>query len=170
MAWPPRPRGGVNEFVAAKNPQGNTALHFGDCFMLSQASAYAIGALGYFCSRNGEPALIKAAAAACNAPPAYLAKIVNQLAHEKIVRTQRGAGGGVVLARPAEEITLMEVCEALDDEILSPRCMLGNVPCADDRACPAHRVCRDSRNKIVRFLKRTTVADIARFEARWKGQ
>jgi Rrf2 family protein len=138
--------------------------------MLSQASAYAIGALGYVCSQDGRPALIKAAAEACNAPAAYLAKIVNQLAHEKIVRTQRGAGGGVVLARPAEEISLYEVCAALDDEILKPRCMLGNVPCADDRACPAHRVCRSSRDQIVRFLKRTTVADIARFEARWKSR
>jgi Rrf2 family protein len=138
--------------------------------MLSQASAYAIGALGYFSDQSGRPTLIKAAAEACNAPAAYLAKIVNLLAHEKIVRTQRGAGGGVLLARPAGEITLYEVCAALNDEILNPRCMLGNVPCADDRACPAHRVCRDSRTKIVRFLKRTTVADIAKFEARWRNR
>jgi Rrf2 family protein len=138
--------------------------------MLSQASAYAIGALGYVSAQLGQPTLIKAAAKACNAPAAYLAKIVNVLAHEKIVRTQRGAGGGVLLARPAEEITLYEVCAALDDEILKPRCMLGNVPCADDRACPAHRVCRNSRSKIIRFLKRTSVADIARFEARWRSK
>ncbi len=138
--------------------------------MLSQASAYAIGALGYVSSQSGQPTLIKAAAEACNAPPAYLAKIVNLLAHEKLVLTQRGAGGGVLLARPAEEITLYEVCAALDDEILNPRCMLGNVPCADDRACPAHRVCRSSRSQIIRFLKRTTVADIARFEARWRSR
>jgi Rrf2 family protein len=138
--------------------------------MLSQASAYAIGALGYVSNQAGQPTLIKAAAEACNAPAAYLAKIVNLLAHEKLVRTQRGAGGGVLLARPAEEITLYEVCVALDDEVLKPRCMLGNVPCADDRACPAHRVCRSSRNQIVRFLKCTTVADIARFEARWRNR
>ena len=138
--------------------------------MLSQASAYAIGALGYVSDQAGRPTLITAAAEACNAPPAYLAKIINQLAHEKLVRTQRGAGGGVLLARPAEEITLFEVCAALDDEVLQPRCMLGNVPCADDRACPAHRVCRRSRTQIIRFLKRTTVADIARFEARWRSK
>jgi Rrf2 family protein len=136
--------------------------------MLSQASAYAISALGYVSGRQGQPALIKEAAAACSAPAAYLAKIVNQLSHEKLVLTQRGAGGGVLLARPADEMTLFEVCEALDDDILKPRCMLGNVPCADDRDCPAHRVCRKSQVEIVRFLKRTTVADIARFEVRWR--
>jgi Rrf2 family protein len=136
--------------------------------MLSQASAYAISALGHISSQQGQPTLIKEAATACDAPAAYLAKIVNLLSHEKLVRTQRGAGGGVLLARPAEEITLLEVCEALDDDILKPRCMLGNVPCADDRDCPAHRVCRKAQVQIVRFLKRTTVADIARFEARWR--
>lgn len=136
--------------------------------MLSQASAYAISSLGYISSQQGQPTLIKDAAEACSAPPAYLAKIVNLLSHGKLVRTQRGAGGGVSLARPGDEITLHEICEALDDDILKPRCMLGNVPCNDDRDCPAHRVCRTSQARIVRFLKRTTVADIARFEARWK--
>ena len=113
--------------------------------MLSQASAYAISALGYISSQQGQPTLIKEAATACDAPAAYLAKIVNLLSHEKLVRTQRGAGGGVLLARPADEMTLFEVCEALDDDILAPRCMLGNVPCSDDRDCPAHRVCRKSQ-------------------------
>ena len=94
--------------------------------MLSQASAYAISALGYVSSQQGEPTLIKRAAQACDAPAAYLAKIVNLLSHEKLVRTQRGAGGGVLLARPAEDISLLEVCEALEDDILKPRCMLGN--------------------------------------------
>jgi len=136
--------------------------------MLSQASAYAISALGYVSSRQGQPALIKEAAAASQAPPAYLAKIVNLLSHEKLVRTQRGAGGGVLLARPADEITLYQICEALNDDILEPRCMLGNVPCSDDRDCPAHRVCRKSQAQTLRFLNRTTVADIARFEARWR--
>jgi Rrf2 family protein len=135
--------------------------------MLSQASAYAISALGYVSSRRGQPTLIKAAAEACRAPAAYLAKIVNLLSHENLVHTQRGAGGGVSLARPADKMSLYEVCEALDDDILKPRCMLGNVPCTDDRDCPAHDVCRKAQVALVRFLKRTTVADIARFEARW---
>jgi Rrf2 family transcriptional regulator, iron-sulfur cluster assembly transcription factor len=138
--------------------------------MLSQASAYAISALGYIARKPGQPTLIKEAAEACSAPTAYLAKIVNQLSHEKLVHTQRGAGGGISLARPAGEVTLYEICEALDDDILKPRCMLGNVPCADDRDCPAHRVCRKSQLQTIRFLKRTTVADIARFEARWRRQ
>jgi Rrf2 family transcriptional regulator, iron-sulfur cluster assembly transcription factor len=133
--------------------------------MLSQASAYAISTLGYISGRKGQPTLIKEAARACNAPPAYLAKIINQLAHEKLVQTRRGARGGVLLARPAREVSLYEVCAALDDDILKPRCMLGHVPCAGDRACPAHQVCRKWQLQAIRFLKRTTVADIARFEA-----
>jgi Rrf2 family protein len=136
--------------------------------MLSQATTYAISTLGYVSGQQGQPTLIKVAAAACRAPAAYLAKIVNLLSRAKIVRTQRGAGGGVLLARPAGEISLYEICVALDDDILKPRCMLGNIPCADDRDCPAHRVCRKSQAETIRFLRRTTVADIARFEARWR--
>lgn len=134
--------------------------------MLSQASGYAISALGFIANQGGRPAPIKAAAKACRTPAAYLAKIVNHLARANLVQTQRGAGGGVLLARPAEEITLHEVCTILGDDVLKPRCMLGNAECSNNRACPAHRLCRVSRSRVSQFLHRTTIDDIAQFEAR----
>jgi len=63
-------------------------------------------------------------------------------------------------------MSLYEVCAALDDETLSPRCLLGNVACSQDRSCPAHTYYVSSRARLTRFLERTTIADIAQFEAR----
>jgi Rrf2 family transcriptional regulator, iron-sulfur cluster assembly transcription factor len=134
--------------------------------MLNQASTYAISALSYAARMGGRPSRIRAVAEACASPAPYLAKIVNLLARKKLVVTQRGVGGGVLLARPAEEITLYEVCLALDDEVLQPRCILGNVMCTQDRSCPAHGFCRSSREQLVEFLQQTTIADIAAFLAR----
>ncbi|NUQ61247.1 MAG: Rrf2 family transcriptional regulator [Pirellulales bacterium] len=132
--------------------------------MISQASSYAASALGYIAGRKGEPVLVKAVARECSIPGAYLAKIINVLARKNLVSTQRGVGGGVVLARPARSITLYELCVALDDEVLQPRCMLGNAVCSGNRACPAHAFCRTSRSQLTRFLKKTTIADLAAFE------
>jgi Rrf2 family protein len=134
--------------------------------VLSQATGYAASALGFIAAMGGKPVLVKEVADACGAPPAYLAKIINVLAHRQLVQTQRGVGGGVSLARAPQEIPLLEICVALDDPIVEPRCMFGNAQCTNDRACPAHDFCGSHRKGLGEFLRQTTIADIAAFETR----
>ncbi|MEA5556251.1 RrF2 family transcriptional regulator [Nodularia spumigena] len=138
--------------------------------MLSQSSGYAATALGHIAATGGKPVLVKEIADAAEIPPAYLAKIIHALARKGLVLTQRGVGGGVTLARAASEITLFEICEALDDPAVESRCMLGVSACSDDRACPCHSFWTAQRNAYQDFLRRTSVADIAAFETRrrWK--
>ena len=109
---------------------------------------------------------VKAIAEACDIPTAYLAKIVNVLARKQLVSTQRGVGGGVELARPSQEIVLRDICVALDDPLVKPRCMFGHAACTNDRVCPAHEFCVSYRGKLAEFLDKTTIADIAAFETR----
>lgn len=134
--------------------------------MLGQATGYAISALGCIASAGGKPVLVKEIASWGEIPPAYLAKIIQSLARQGLVATQRGVGGGVTLVRPATEVSLLDVCRALGDCASEPRCMLGNATCSDDRACPAHHFWTRQRESILEFLSRTTVADVAAFEAR----
>lgn len=134
--------------------------------MLAQAVGYAAAALGHLASREGKPLLVKEIAEACAIPQAYLAKIINVLARRGIVTTQRGIGGGVSLARPPESITLYDLCEALGDPIVHPRCMLENAPCSESRACPAHQFWKSHRESQVEFLRRTTIAAMAEFTQR----
>jgi len=137
--------------------------------MLSQASGYAVSALAFIAAMGGKPVPVKAIAEACSIPTAYLAKIVNVLAHKRLVSTQRGVGGGVLLARAAQDVMLYDICQALDDPLLQPRCMLGHAQCTHDRACPAHEFCAGYREDLATFLQAKTIADIAAFETerRW---
>lgn len=138
--------------------------------MLSQAAGYAATALGCLAAASGKPLLVKEIAEACEIPAAYLAKIVNQLARKGVVLTQRGIGGGVTLAREADAISLHDICVALDDPSVQPRCMLGTAMCSDERACRAHRFWTRHREQQSTFLRETTVADVAAFETkrRWR--
>ncbi len=140
--------------------------------MLTQAVGYAATALAQVASGGGKPVLVKEIAQASGIPAPYLAKIVQTLARKGIVLTQRGIGGGVTLARDAKTVTLHDVCVALDDPSVQHRCMLGTAECSDDRACPCHRFWSSHRSGYLEFLKGTTVADMALFEARrrWKGK
>lgn len=134
--------------------------------MLSQGVGYAAIALGHIAAAGGKPVLVKEIAEAATIPAPYLAKIVHMLAKRGILTTQRGVGGGVSLAKPATEISLYDLCEAMDDVVVQPRCMLGTAECSDARACPAHKFWTAHRNKTIEFLRGTFVADIAAFEAR----
>jgi len=134
--------------------------------MLSQAVGYAISAMGHVASGGGRPVLVKEVAAAAGIPQPYLAKIVHALGRRGLVNTQRGVGGGVTLSRGPTDITLYDVCVALDPSFAEPTCMLGNAPCSDQRDCPAHKFWVEERRRIVEFLATTTVADVSAFEAR----
>lgn len=134
--------------------------------MLSQTVGYTATALGAIAAASGKPLFIKEIAEAADIPAPYLAKIINTLARKGIVSTQRGIGGGVVLALDPTKLTLFDLAMALDDPIVQQKCMLGTAECSDERACPAHKFWTAHRNRELEFLKTTTIADIAAFETR----
>jgi Rrf2 family protein len=139
--------------------------------MLSQAVGYAASALGHIAAAGGKPVLVKEIADAARLPAPYLAKIVQTLARKGFVQTQRGIGGGVTLARPAGEISVYDLCVALDDPAVHAGCMLGTTECSDERSCPAHKFWIVQRERIHDYLRSMTIADVAAFETRtrWRA-
>jgi len=137
---------------------------------LTQATGYAVQALSCVAAAAGKPQLVREVAEACELPAPYLSKIVHKLGRAGLVHTQRGVHGGVTLAVAATEITLLDVCEALEDPVIQCRCLLGVAECSDARACPAHAFNMAQRARTMEFLRSTTVADIAAFEMqrRWR--
>lgn len=95
-------------------------------------------------------------------PPSFLAKIVSQLSVAGLLQTSRGARGGVSLAKPPEEISLLDVVEAIDGPILLNECVgEGNV-CAFGKDCPLKPVWCDAQQELVSRLRKTTFAQTVR--------
>ena len=71
-------------------------------------------------------------------PPAFMMRIVAQLARAKLLRTFPGRDGGLMLPRPAEEITLKDVVEAFEGPILLSQCLQakGEDDCPFQMNCP----------------------------------
>jgi Rrf2 family protein len=88
-------------------------------------------------------------------PLAFLTKICARLVTEGILQSQRGVKGGVQLARPAAEINLLEVVEAIDGPITFNRCNRRPSECARSRTCPVHSVwselCREFRARLASY-------------------
>lgn len=91
-------------------------------------------------------------------PPSFLAKIISQLSIAGLIQTSRGARGGVKLARPAEQISLLEVVEAIDGQIALNECVLDKDVCTFGEKCPIHTVWCESQTELVNRLRATTFA------------
>ncbi len=95
-------------------------------------------------------------------PKSFLAKIFQDLARAGILRSQRGAGGGFSLARPADGITILEVIEAIDGKIALQRC-LGDAPeCEKRDGCALCFLFEEAQDRLKEVFSRTTLAELER--------
>ena len=130
--------------------------------LVSKSAQHAIRALIYLVVRKDKRYVsVKQIAEETDVFPAFLGKIVQRLTQARILDTKKGPAGGVTLARPPEEITLLEIVEALDGTDLWESCVLGLDSCADDRACPLHDDWARIRDQIRQMLQSRTLADLA---------
>jgi len=95
-------------------------------------------------------------------PGAFLAKVVCGLARAGLIRTLRGSGGGLQLARPAAETTLRQVVEAIEGPIRLNRCLREPGACPLQSRCQVHGVWRRVQELLLRELDAVTMAELAR--------
>lgn len=94
-------------------------------------------------------------------PPSFLTKIVSQLAIAGLLRTSRGARGGVSLARPPEEISILDVLEAIDGPVLMNECVSDSCVCPFKATCKIHRFWCETKDQLVARLSGETLAQLA---------
>ena len=108
----------------------------------------------------GEVVQTKEIAACEDIPRKYLPSIIRILARAGLIRTLRGNHGGVMLARPPEEINLRDIIEAVEGPISLVTCMSGPNQCDHEHNCILVPVYANLQEMMVRQLQSTTFADI----------
>src|SRR3954463_16654544 len=101
-------------------------------------------------------------------PLAYLEHLVQRLRRQGLVESRRGAHGGYTLARPASEITMAEVVEALEGDIAPIESISaqedGSFVCAReaqfDHVCPTKVLWTRVQGSIVRTLQDITLSEL----------
>lgn len=94
-------------------------------------------------------------------PPSFLAKIISQLSIAGLIHTSRGARGGVLLARPAEQISVLEVVEAIDGPMELNECTSGAGGCPFGENCPLRPIWCDTQHELIEKLRNTNFAQLA---------
>lgn len=131
---------------------------------LSQTTGYAVLALSCIHGPEGNPVLVRDIASCTGIPKPYLSKIIHALACRGLIVTRRGCGGGVTLSKPPDQISLLDVAEAVEGSSWLPLCILGLEDCSDLRACPTHDFWKAESKRIETKLRKTSMADVVRFE------
>ncbi len=80
--------------------------------MISMTAEYALRAVVFLGSQNGQPAKTHRIATGIQAPPAYMMKVLGSLRRAGLVKARRGRCGGVELARPLNDLTILDVINA----------------------------------------------------------
>ena len=95
-----------------------------------------------------------------NIPETFLAKIFQRLSKVGVLRSIRGSKGGFSLGKPAKEITMKEVIEALEGPIALNRCLRREGECKEEKGCPLHQVWEKAQQRILDILDKTTMEDL----------
>ena len=88
-------------------------------------------------------------------PPSFLAKIISQLSNRGLVKTSRGASGGISLTRDPKDISVLQVVEAIDGTILLNECVGNNKSCLFEDECLVHPIWIEVQESLVKRLGET---------------
>lgn len=127
--------------------------------MISQSAEYSLRAVVCLAMAGGKPLTTLEISRLSHVSAGYLAKVVNALRRAGIVSSQRGAGGGHLLGRPADRLTLLEVIRVADASHRIPICPLG-IGSHGTKLCALHRKLDQAVDLAEQTLGQTTVADV----------
>ena len=114
------------------------------------------------CLPKGAWATAKEVARRQHIPLRFVSKIATQTAAAGVVTARRGTGGGLALARAAENINLLEVVEAVERPLALSKCTLEPGECLLSNRCAVHPILEKVLRQLRDVLAKTTIAELAR--------
>lgn len=136
--------------------------------MLSNSCRYGIRAIIYLAAQpvsNGKTG-IKKISADLNLPTPFLAKILQQLAKQKILSSSKGPHGGFSLLKDSRKITLLDIVNTIDGTDIFTNCVMHNGSCVsvekENKKCPLHDDYEKIRVNLIKLYRSKTIYDLVK--------
>jgi Rrf2 family protein len=130
-------------------------------FELGHKGDYALrAALHLACHADEGRQKSREIAGSMDIPATYLPQILGALIRRGLVTSTAGPRGGYALARPAGDISLLEVVEAAEGPLRSALCPVRGTACDPDHACMIHRAWRAAQEALAGQLQAESLADV----------
>jgi len=108
---------------------------------------------------------VRRIAAEMSIPVAFLPQVMRDLMAAGLVDASTGRGGGYRLARPAVEISVLQIIESVEGDSRRTSCVLRGSPCGKDGHCDAHAVFFAAQDAMLDRLRLATLGDLGRTTA-----
>jgi len=136
---------------------------------LSKKAEYALRAMVAMGRRgHARPVAIQDLSQEERIPVKFLEHILLELKKSGLLRSKRGVGGGYLLNRALDEISLSEIVEAIDGPFVPMACVQPGVPgrcgCGQAKPCGLGATFGEFQDEVRRFLSNRSVADVIRKE------
>ena len=99
-------------------------------------------------------------------PTPFLAKILQQLAKQKILSSSKGPHGGFSLKKDSRKITLLEIVNTIDGKDVFTNCIIHNGSCEcvekDKKHCPLHKDYEKTRADLIKLFSSKTIYDLVK--------
>ena len=129
----------------------------------SRQCEYALQSIIYLAQKKqGEMTTIKEISSHLNIPFHFLGKIFQKLSHKGLLHSMKGVSGGFWLAKPAEEIVLMDIVVAVDGSDIMNLCVLGYTVCDADAPCAMHTEWKATKEGFFAALSKKNILDVAK--------
>ena len=127
--------------------------------MFSQTTEYALRAMSWLALSPDSLVSTHALADKTKVPPHYLAKVLQQLSSANLIVGRRGVRGGYKLARPAKQITLLDVVRSVAEIQRITSCPLG-IGSHGSQLCPLHRTTDAAAKAVIEIYGSVTLHDL----------
>ncbi len=133
--------------------------------VITRATEYAVRAVIFLAQQPKDSIVLKKDICRTQeVTPAFLTKIFQPLIKAGIVNSQRGVGGGFLLAKDPSEINMLDILEAEEGKLKLNHCLVDTDFCQRDAYCAAHEVWYNAQHEMAEVLKRYSIADLVRRE------
>ena len=127
--------------------------------MISQTVEYALRAVVHLAGQAPAPRTTDQIAEATRVPRAYLSKVLQGLVRGNVVQSHRGLGGGMSLVKSPEDLTILEVVNAVEPIQRIRSCPLG-LASHGVRLCPLHRRLDNALATVEEAFAASTLAEV----------
>ncbi|MBK6915409.1 MAG: Rrf2 family transcriptional regulator [Ignavibacteriales bacterium] len=126
--------------------------------IFSKKCEYGIQAILYLAAHNGKGLIVSDEIANnLNIPKEFVSKILQSLTESGIINSKKGRVGGFTLGKNPDQITLLDIVEAIDGLEVFNSCVLGFPECSPEKPCPLHDKWGKLRTQAYNMLADETI-------------
>jgi len=130
--------------------------------IFSRQCEYALQAVLYLAlNSNNKMISIRELTDKLEIPYHFVAKILQDLTRKGLLVSHKGPSGGFSLGKPAKEITLLDIVDAIDGMGFMENCVFGFPDCSGDKPCAVHTQWGKIRENIYKMLSTKSILEIA---------